>query len=64
MAKSVPVTSPVERVVVVVAKAQPRELRKLSRLSRRELTALGDSHARACPNPSHLRAAIVKLNEE
>ncbi len=39
----------------------PRDLKKLNRLSRAELTALGDRERRAAPHPGHLASALAKL---
>lgn len=39
------------------------ELKRLNRLNRAELAALGDRHRRACPNPVHLASAVAKLSD-
>lgn len=41
-----------------------KQLKKLNRLNRYEITALNDRNARMSPNPVHLASALAKLNAE
>lgn len=43
-------------------KVQAVLLRRLNRLTRAELAALGDRAGRRCPNPIHLASALAKLD--